>query len=86
MNHWLSEISSRLQIVLAAIVLAVIGRDRFYLLAQGDGMLAGICRTFSEHPYVVKQITGRIEINRDINCSRQSAASLEIYRGDSLAG
>lgn len=86
MYHYLSEISSRLRIVLAAIVLAVIGRDRFYLLSQGDGILAGICRTFSEHPYVIKQITGRMEINKDIDCSRQSAASLEIYRGDSLAG
>jgi hypothetical protein len=33
MNHYISEISSRIKIVLGAIILAVIGRDRFYLLA-----------------------------------------------------
>ena len=49
-------------------------------------MTARICRAFAEHPNVKKQVTGFMEINADINCERRSLASLEIYKGDSLAG
>ncbi|MDP3511303.1 MAG: class I SAM-dependent methyltransferase [Sulfuritalea sp.] len=84
--HLVNEILGRIRIVLGAMLLAFLGRDRFYLLAQGDGLTARICRAFAEHPYVTKQITGFKEINADINCERRSLASLEIYKGDSLAG
>lgn len=80
------EILARVKIVLGAVILALIGRDRFYLLSQDSGLLASICRTFSKHPYVVKQVLGWQEIDNDINCERRSDASLKIYQGDSLSG
>ena len=35
--HLVSEILGRIRIILGAILLALLGRDRFYLLAQGGG-------------------------------------------------
>lgn len=85
MNGISTEILGRLQIIIGASILSLIGRDRFYLLSQEQGLVPSICRTFAKHPYVVKQIVGWKEIDRDIDCARQSAASLKIYGDDSLA-
>ena len=80
------EITDRLVLVLGASLLAIIGRDRFYLMAQGDGLLSWLASGFLGHRYIQRLAANWHEYSADSSRAGRSTASLHIYADKSLAG
>jgi SAM-dependent methyltransferase len=82
-----NEIIDIIRIVLGAILISLIGRDRFHLLSQNDGSRLGqFAKKFAAHRYLRSIVVGQIEISKDKDRSTRSFSSLDIYSDASLGG
>ena len=84
-NLWL-EIIDRMAIIFGAMLLAVLGRDRFHLLAQENGYFPFLARKFAGHRYLVHIVGGHQEIKDSLFNKGRSQASQQIYADATLGG
>lgn len=80
------DIPRRLKILLGCVLFLILGRDRFYILAQKSGLLSELGRNFATDQHVRKVVQGFVEIQRDKDTSQQTATSIKQYSDASLGG
>jgi len=76
----------RLELILGALLLAVVGPFRFHYLAQADGFLPAIARRFLAHRWVVKPARYHAEFLADRERDSITDYAVRTYSGEDLGG